>query len=333
MIAIGETLRRERLRRNLDLETVSHELKISTRFLEAIESERFDRLPGGVFAKAFVRQYAHLLGLDEEEMANEVQRTLEPVAPLPPASTAIRPDADPITVPKVEEWQLVGDKRFTWSSSLPALALVVVVMMGCAGVYSWWQRARHNTAAAHATGRAPSQPRESAIVAAAPTPAPPPVQAAAQPAPQPSPATPPAPPEAKPATPADAAAQDADRAASTEEAPASTTPAAAAFPPPNPNAPVRVELVTSEPVWLSARSDGKVLFSGTVDANQTRTLDANTSVVLKIGNAGGVTITLNGKPIGTIGPKGQVRTVQLTSGGFEIVAAPKPPSAPLDPLR
>ena len=51
----------------------------------------------------------------------------------------------------------------------------------------------------------------------------------------------------------------------------------------------------------------------------------------RLGNAGGVTITLNGKPVGPVGPKGQVRTVQFTSGGFEIVAVPKP-AAPLDPL-
>ena len=45
------------------------------------------------------------------------------------------------------------------------------------------------------------------------------------------------------------------------------------------------------------------------------------------------TILLNGKPIGSAGPKGQVRTLQLTSGGFQIVP-PKPaaPAAPLDPL-
>ena len=37
----------------------------------------------------------------------------------------------------------------------------------------------------------------------------------------------------------------------------------------------------------------------------------------------------NGKPVGPVGPKGQVRDVQFTSGGFQIVAAPKP-SLPLD---
>ena len=74
MNSIGETLRRERLRRNLDLDQISRELKISSRFLEAIEDERFDKLPAGVFAKSFVRQYARLLELDEEELARVRQR-------------------------------------------------------------------------------------------------------------------------------------------------------------------------------------------------------------------------------------------------------------------
>ena len=64
MTSIGEMLRREREKRNLDLDQVSRELKISTRFLEAIETENFDRLPGGVFAKSFVRQYARMFDLD-----------------------------------------------------------------------------------------------------------------------------------------------------------------------------------------------------------------------------------------------------------------------------
>lgn len=99
----------------------------------------------------------------------------------------------------------------------------------------------------------------------------------------------------------------------------------------NPNAAVRVELTADESVWVLARSDGKYLFSGTLGAKESRTIEATSTVLLRLGNAGGVTITLNGKPVGPVGPKGQVRTVQFTSGGFEIVAVPKPP-APLDPL-
>ena len=58
-------------------------MNVSPRILSAIEEEKFDRLPGGVFAKSFVRQYARLLGLDEEEMGNEVQRILQPEPEVP----------------------------------------------------------------------------------------------------------------------------------------------------------------------------------------------------------------------------------------------------------
>ena len=81
-----------------------------------------------------------------------------------------------------------------------------------------------------------------------------------------------------------------------------------------------------------ARVDGKVAFSGTLEANARRTWDAEKDVVLRLGNAGGVSISLNGKPIGPAGPKGQVRTLQLTSGGFQTVSAKPAPAAPLDPL-
>ncbi|MEI9975236.1 MAG: hypothetical protein WDO73_26155 [Ignavibacteriota bacterium] len=43
----------------------------------------------------------------------------------------------------------------------------------------------------------------------------------------------------------------------------------------------------------------------------------------------GATLTLNGRPVGAVGPKGQIRTVQFTSGGFQVLAAPKL----LDPLE
>jgi hypothetical protein len=84
-------------------------------------------------------------------------------------------------------------------------------------------------------------------------------------------------------------------------------------------------------VWVKVMSDGKSTFSGTIQANQTHTVDANEKVLLRLGNAGGAAIELNGKPIGAVGPKGQVRNVQLTSGGFQIVEGPKSPG-PVDPL-
>src|ERR1039457_1214105 len=140
MIPVGDTLRRTRLKRNLDLEEISRELKISTRFLQAIENDQYDKLPGGIFAKSFVRQYARLLGLDEEEIAGQVQQVLGPAPEVPQFAGKAKPAGfAPIQVPKVEEWETVGDKRFRWSGWLSA-AVLIVVMLVCSGVYAWMQR-------------------------------------------------------------------------------------------------------------------------------------------------------------------------------------------------
>ena len=142
MTSIGGTLRQQRLKRNLDLEQISRELKISSRFLEAIEDERFEKLPGGVFAKSFVRQYARYLGLDDDEYAAAIQQVVEPYAVASPPDSPLAVHPVDIVVPRVEEWQSVG-RHFSWSSSLPALALVVVAMLVCSGIYALWQRSRH----------------------------------------------------------------------------------------------------------------------------------------------------------------------------------------------
>lgn len=301
MTSIGETLRRERQRRNLDLEQISRELKISPRMLEAIEQEKFEKLPGGVFAKSFVRQYARLLGLDEDEIAGEMQRTLAPPEPAPQFQTSGRMEAPPIQVPRVQKWETLGESRFSWSSPLSALAMVVVVMLACSAVYAWWQRTRHTAV----------QAQNSATEAVIPAP---------QQIPQPV-----APPVAQEPAAQQAPAQESPKVESPPVSAPAKAPAEAAAPPSNPNAPVRVQVTADEPVWILARGDGKYIFSGTLEANQTRTVEANTSVQLRLGNAGGVTILLNGKPVGSIGPKGQVRTVQLTAGGFEVLTAPKIP--------
>src|SRR5580658_4116214 len=65
--AFGEKLRKQREQRGIELDAISNTTKISTRMLRALEDERFDQLPGGVFNKGFVRAYARLVGLDEEE--------------------------------------------------------------------------------------------------------------------------------------------------------------------------------------------------------------------------------------------------------------------------
>jgi len=69
--SFGEHLRREREMRGVSLDEITTATRIATRFLEAIENERWDQLPGGVFNRGFVRAMAHYLGLDEESIVAE----------------------------------------------------------------------------------------------------------------------------------------------------------------------------------------------------------------------------------------------------------------------
>jgi cytoskeleton protein RodZ len=304
MTSIGEVLRRERLKRQLDIQGVSSELKIAPRLLQAIEDEDFDKLPGGVFTRSFVRQYARLLDLDEDEISSELQRILEPQATSPNSPSAAQAE---IPLPRVDAWEAVGDKNPRWFKSLPALAMVVVIMLACSAIYSWLQRPHR------------SAPPQSASV---------PVQ----PANAQVPAAPPSAPGSLSEFAAAADRKSESRLANaTSPGSAQPAPSLASNPPPtaapSSNAPVRVEMTAEEPVWVSVRGDGKYLFSGTLEAKESRTAEAESAVTLRLGNAGGIDISLNGKPIGPVGPKGQIRTIQLTSGGFQILPeASKPPS-------
>jgi len=67
----GERLKRERELREVSLEEVAKSTRIGTRFLEALENEQWERLPGGIFNRGFVRAVAHYLGLSEEDLLAE----------------------------------------------------------------------------------------------------------------------------------------------------------------------------------------------------------------------------------------------------------------------
>ncbi len=67
MSGVGELLRSHRTSQGVALEQIAEVTRISVHQLEAIEEERLDELPGGVFRVSFVRQFARCVGADEEE--------------------------------------------------------------------------------------------------------------------------------------------------------------------------------------------------------------------------------------------------------------------------
>ena len=81
MANFGETLKRERELREISLRQISEATKINIRYLEALEENRFDALPGGLFNKGFIRAYATYIGVDGEAMVNSYLHDLSARGP------------------------------------------------------------------------------------------------------------------------------------------------------------------------------------------------------------------------------------------------------------
>lgn len=73
MVSLGEELKREREFREISLREISDATKINLRMLEAIESNDFKALPGGIFNRNFIRAYAEFIGLDPEIAVRKYQ--------------------------------------------------------------------------------------------------------------------------------------------------------------------------------------------------------------------------------------------------------------------
>lgn len=78
MSNVGQTLREAREAQNLSLYDIEDKTKIQKRYLEAIENERFDVLPGHFYTRAFIRTYADALGVDSEPLLSQIKEAAPP---------------------------------------------------------------------------------------------------------------------------------------------------------------------------------------------------------------------------------------------------------------
>jgi cytoskeletal protein RodZ len=126
----GERLKREREMREVTLKEVTTATRIGPRFLEALENEEWDKLPGGIFNRGFVRSIARFLGLDEENLLAEYDLAHgEPSVPAP------QPYENKLPRPPI------------WLPILAVLALLAVFGgLIAGGVYGWRRYAAHRAA-------------------------------------------------------------------------------------------------------------------------------------------------------------------------------------------
>jgi hypothetical protein len=90
--------------------------------------------------------------------------------------------------------------------------------------------------------------------------------------------------------------------------------------------PLWLEIVAQEETWIEITSNGQRLYQGVLEPNQSKVLSGLDRARLVVGNAGGLRIVSNGRPIGPIGERGQVRVVMLSPEGAEVLAPRKKPA-------
>jgi cytoskeletal protein RodZ len=77
MNSIGQELKQQRELKNIQLEEIAKETKISIRFLKAIEEDKFNILPEGVYRRNFIASYAKYIGADVTAILNRYKELYE----------------------------------------------------------------------------------------------------------------------------------------------------------------------------------------------------------------------------------------------------------------
>jgi cytoskeleton protein RodZ len=357
----GDKFRKAREKKGISFDDASNVTKIGSRMLKAIEEEDFDRLPGGVFNKGFIRAYAKHLGLNEEDaiaayLACVQKAQAEAYQALEPPSAESRPDArrkqrfatpaaKPQTSAPVEELphlQLpradhVRPRQKSFSGDSPDIPWRIIAVAALVIILAviLWMRRSHNSRAASA--------------AASPA-------AATQPTPPPATTSAPAnlPPQTAPgdATPSHPPAQtSAPAPVATATHPTTATPATAApasnehndnndkndvtvhtSQRPNPklsesDAPSLTLVVRAlETSWISLTADGQPVGHETLIAPARTSVRAHREITVKVGNAAGVAFLWNGQEIPADGAESEVKTYTFDSTGMHVAPSAPPPA-------
>ena len=354
---VGSMLRSARLQKGLSLEAVEAETRIRRRFLEAIEEERYDQLPGVVYARGFVKLYARAVGLDPARVTELFDQQMgwtsrpraareRPVAARErPAAGRERGASGRGGPSGPSPWWAMPDpilralepgRRIRHAG---ALALVVVTV-AAAGA---WVLSR--------SPRPPAEPTAVALPQVAPG-----GGEGSGPGPQPSsgtvpgtapgtglststgpggpgqeavPVTPAAPPTAAegsgPGSPAPAHVAGEPQAPG--EIPSAASPALA------PGASLgSVVLVARvhDRSWMEVWADGRRIFSRTAQAGEVLTWTAQQVLTVRFGRPEVVELELNGQPLGVAGSG--VITRSFTAQGASGPPAPAGPAAPPRPI-
>jgi cytoskeleton protein RodZ len=294
--SFGEKLRLEREKRNITLDQVSVSTKIGLRMLRALEENQFNQLPGGIFNKGFVRAYARVVGLDEEQTIADYLQASGDAAP-PSTEVVVSPSAASRSE-KPQRNEKPQKERTDHHKSRPEVArrgegseaeesavridassggvgqqlpwgVFAALLLLVALTLSLWSR--YERSSKRQSSSSPSSPSEPADRG-----------------------------------PADAAsAPSAPQRSTTQLTPVSNSPPASA----SPSTQFSLLIKAHDDSWITITSDGKAIPSELMLAGTERTIRGTKQIIVRAGNAGGLDFQLNGEKVPIVGESGEVKTV------------------------
>lgn len=275
MAALGEEFRTAREARGLTLSDVAEQIHIRSVYLGAIETEDWSSIGAPVYVRGFIRTYARFLGLDAESAVARFGQLI-PSEPVSRTTTAATTDRN----------------RSGGGPSLPLIVgiLIAVVLLGFVG-YEYWE---YTTAATPPVAASPAASHSPGAVAAGP-----------------SPAATSAPTAAATTLAVSTPAPDASPGASPA---ASPSPTPAASPTVAPAARHKLAVRFTQTSWLRVSVDGTTKLEGIFPAGTIKSF-AGKSANVRVGNAGGVDFTVDGKHLGNLGGSGDVVERTFALGG------------------
>jgi cytoskeleton protein RodZ len=325
MGSFGEKMQREREMRSITLDEISESTKISARMLRALEEEEFEKLPGGIFNKGFVRAYARYLGLNEEQavadyLGAEAESELKnrEHASQDQAKLSAQMSREIHAVDNLHTIHASADsspeQQPAQAAGFMMASIILVILLGVGGfVWKYYgNRVFATSADAAQTSSAPiAEPSQ-------------PIQATAQPQVLPVVQTP-APEVAKSDDSAKTESPKSDAHKKEEQQAKSdyTTAPEIEKPPVTQSTGANavkskfsLEIRATEESWVEVKSDGNVSWQGMLSASSNRSFRATKEMTVKLGNAAGVELSYNGKALPRFSSDARTKTLTFTSDGL-----------------
>jgi transcriptional regulator with XRE-family HTH domain len=282
---IGPTLEQARKDRGLSLFEVEQATKIRKRYLQGLERDDYGALPDAIYARGFLKTYANYLGLDGEELAWQLKNRRAPrrerhAGGVPPPSSSF-------DEPLISPGGLSGTGNRRVSSATVMALLIGLVALG-AVIGTLYYIGRGSGTAAEDPAPAEQRAENDAGGSAADSggAANPPDEEAAN---------------ERPSGSGDGATNDG----------ASGDGGGDDAAPPVPDGLTAVIRVEGAPSWLQIQSDGEVALEQVAEPGFSQTFEAREQIIINTGNAGAVSVEVNGQDLGTLGENGEVLTREI----------------------